>query len=304
VYPHKCALVFDEFAVPGRIEVLTRSIGLMPGYNMRVLIVCQSESQVAFEYGKDTAKTIRTATAMQVLFPPKEQEDAEAYSKMLDNSTEQVRNRNTSSGRGGSSHGHSTSQQKRPLMLPQEIKRIGTKRQIIVMENCPPIFCERANYDQDPELDRRSKIPPVVVPPLDMSTHMARINQCIRPLEAGEGEKELIPVERMVPDFKSLPPLRQEATNEEIDQWADGFFETAHVSAESVAAAQGQKPDTAEKPKKAPRKKAAPKATKNAAEPPPADDEARWAAAYEAAEEDIDVSAAFKPRNAGSNASA
>jgi type IV secretion system protein VirD4 len=303
VYPHKCLLLFDEFAVPGRIDVLTRSIGLMPGYNMRVLIICQSESQVAFEYGRDTAKTMRTAMAMQVLFPPKEQEDAEAYSKMLDNCTEKVRSRNSSSGRGGSSHGHSEQQHKRPLMLPQEIKRIGTKRQIIVMENCLPIYCERANYDQDPELDRRSKIPPMVVPPLDMSTHMARINLCVRAMEPGEGEQQPVPVKRMVPDFKAMPPLKANASDADIDKWTDGFFDAVQVAAASVAEAAERKanadvsantPEQTEKPKKPSAKKNAarkkPATKKKAAEPPPESDEERWAADYAAAEEELDLS--------------
>jgi type IV secretion system protein VirD4 len=303
VYPHKCALVFDEFAVPGRIEVLTRSIGLMPGYNLRVLIVCQSESQVAFEYGRDTARTIRTATAMQVLFPPKEQEDAEAYSKMLDDCTENVRNRNHSSGRGGYSSGTSEQQQRRPLMLPQEVKRIGNKRQIIVMENVPPIFCDRANYDADPELNRRSQIPPPAVKPLDMSTFLARINQCVRPLAAGEGETTPIPVERLAPDFANLPPLRKQASSEEINRWADDFLGEALASAESIAALQGEaEPAPKKKPaakKAAAKKPAGKKAKAPAGEPAPDDDEERWAAAYAAAEEELDVSAAFKATDKG-----
>lgn len=305
---HQCVLMLDEFPIAGHIDALATSIGLMPGYDLRVVLICQSDSQVASVYGDKTAQTIATTMALDVILPPKDQGDAEKFSKMLDNCTEKVRNRNFSSGRGGSSSGTSEQQQKRPLMLPQEIKRIGNKRQIIVLEDIPPIFCDRANYDQDPELKRRSEIPAPAVPPLDMDAFLARINQCVRPMAPGEGETTPVPVERMAPNFTELPPLRQEASSEDIDRWADDFLGTAKVSAEAIAALQGE-----EKPKKKPATKKAAAAKKPAAkkakegtadEPPPADDDERWAAAYAAAEDEIDVSAAFKPPSAGNNASA
>lgn len=313
---HQCLMLLDEFAVPGRIDVLTRSIGLMPSFDLRVLIMCQSESQVAFEYGKDTAKTIRTAMGMQVLFPPKEQEDAEAYSRMLDNQTELVRNRNSSSGRGGTSSGHSEQQQRRALMLPQEIKRLPNTKQIIVMEQCLPILCDRANYDADAELERRSKIRQAVIPPLDLETHVARIHLCVRPMEADEGTAaKPVPVERMAPNFKQMPPLRNGATDEEIDKWQDSFFDMVVSSAAAIAAAAEPPVQEAQAPKKtaakktaAKRKPAAKRAKKGAESapedqsPPEGDSEERWAAAYEQAEDDLDLSAAFKRRGAGDHA--
>ncbi len=264
VLKHQCLLLLDEFAVPGRIDVLTRSIGLMPGYNMRVLIICQSESQVAFEYGRDTAKTIRTAMGMQVLFPPKEQEDAEQYSRMLDNCTEKIRNRNSSTGKGGHSTGHSEQQQRRPLMLPQEIKRLPDTKQIIVMEKCLPILCARANYDADPELDRRSRIDPPEVPALDLDTHVARINDCVRDLQPGEGEKEPLPAQQYAHDFSAMPPLPQNATGVDRERFSDGFFDAVRASAvEEMQQKAKAEPKAKPARKKAastakPRKKAAP----------------------------------------------
>jgi hypothetical protein len=121
-----------------------------------------------------------------------------------------------------------------------------------------------------------------------------------------------VPVERLVPDFKALPPLRKEASDEEIDRWHESFFETAREAEARMPQAQEpeqEKPATEAKPKKsrakkdADGKKQAPK--KKAPEAPPeADSGERWAAAYERAEREIDVSAAFRPRKAGDSASA
>ncbi|WP_028998976.1 type IV secretory system conjugative DNA transfer family protein, partial [Azohydromonas australica] len=255
--------------------------------NMRVLIICQSESQVAFEYGKDTAKTIRTAMGMQVLFPPKEQEDAEQYSRMLDNCTEKVRNRNSSTGKGGHSTGTSEQQQKRPLMLPQEIKRLPDTKQIIVMEQCLPILCGRANYDQDPELNRRSKIAPPDVAPLDLDTHVARINECVRDLQPGEGEKEPLPAALYAHDFKAMPPMPKEPTDADRERYADGFFDTVRDSVVQQA-----EPEDASKPKPARKKAAGTAKPRKKKAAPASEEEANFAAAYAAAEaqEDIDLS--------------
>jgi type IV secretion system protein VirD4 len=227
---HQCLLLLDEFPVAGHIDVMARSIGLMPGYNLRVLIICQSESQVAYEYGHDTARTISTAMALQVIFPPKEQADAEKYSKLLDDQTERIVNRNSSTGKGGHSTGRSEQQQRRPLMLPQELKQMGSDRQVIVLERCRPILCGRANYDQDPELRRRSEIDAPEVPPLDLDTHLARINECMRPLMPGEGEKEPLPAQRYAHDFSGMPPLRADATDAERGQFCEGFFDVVRAS--------------------------------------------------------------------------
>ena len=78
---YECLLLLDEFTAPGRIDVIARSVGFMPGYNLRMLTICQSLAQVSGEYGDHTARSISTNHALQVLFAPKEQADAEEYSR-------------------------------------------------------------------------------------------------------------------------------------------------------------------------------------------------------------------------------
>ncbi len=51
-------------------------------------------------------------------------------------------------GRGGSSE--SVSEQRRPLLLPQELKELGRDKEIIALENTKPILADRICYWRDP----------------------------------------------------------------------------------------------------------------------------------------------------------
>jgi type IV secretion system protein VirD4 len=299
---YQCLVLLDEFTVPGRIDVLAQTMGLLPGYNMRILIICQSEAQVAGLYGKETARAMRTAMALQVLFAPKEQEDAEAYSKMLGHYTERniSHSSGSSSGKGGgnSNQGQNEAQASRPLMYPQELKLLGKNNQIIVLEGHRPILCQKAYWDKDPVLKAR-KIAPAKVRPMDMQLHLARVNQQVRALKPGEGVSELIPAERLAMPLDTLPPLKASASAEERKRFVKGFW--GAMDGEPLDGDQPPASDAApqdEAPKK-PRKARTPKAAGNAKpkgkkateHAPPSIDEANFAAASAFDDGDVDLSA-------------
>ncbi|MFR7026380.1 type IV secretory system conjugative DNA transfer family protein, partial [Streptococcus pneumoniae] len=53
------------------------------------------------------------------------------------------------------SHGESASQAKRALMLPQELKQMPFKEEIILLNGENPIKCEKALYFNDPYFMRK-----------------------------------------------------------------------------------------------------------------------------------------------------
>ncbi|WP_298233952.1 type IV secretory system conjugative DNA transfer family protein [uncultured Azohydromonas sp.] len=224
---HQCLMLLDEFTVPGRIDVIARTIGLMPGYDMRLLIICQSEAQVAGEYGKETARAMRTAIALQVLFAPKETEDAEAYSKMLGTYTERnvSHSHGTSHGKGGggSSTGQNEAQASRPLMYPQELRLLDSRKQILMLEGHRPILCDKSYWDQDPALKGRA-IPPAKVQPLDVKLHLARVHKQVRPMRPDEGVSEPLPMERLAINTAALPPVKANASPVEVKALVTGMW--------------------------------------------------------------------------------
>ena len=89
---YSCLLIMDEFTAMGRIGVLAKSVAFMAGYNLRLLTIIQSIAQMEAPsaYGREDTRTIITNHALQILFPPREQKDANEYSEMLGFFTEKA----------------------------------------------------------------------------------------------------------------------------------------------------------------------------------------------------------------------
>ncbi|MEP6899339.1 MAG: type IV secretory system conjugative DNA transfer family protein [Rhodanobacter sp.] len=142
---HQCLLLMDEFTSIGRVEIIATAVSYMAGYNIRLLPIIQSMSQLDATYGKDVSRTLITNHALQIVFAPREQQDANDYSDMLGYTT--VRKQNITRGREVS---RSQSEERRALMLPQELKAMGSEKEVFFYEGIPhPVMCEKIRYYQD-----------------------------------------------------------------------------------------------------------------------------------------------------------
>jgi type IV secretion system protein VirD4 len=162
-------MVLDEFTALGRLPIISSSLGYLPGYNVRTMIVVQAFSQLREIYGVHGALTILKALGVRIVFAPKEQEDAEAISAELGMTT--VKTRSHSRSAWGSGKGPSTneSERARPLMLPQEVKEMGEDTEIVFYENLRPVRAKKIRYFEDPLLKSRILPPPEVPMILDPS---------------------------------------------------------------------------------------------------------------------------------------
>src|SRR5206468_2978537 len=73
---YQCLLLMDEFTAIGKVDILAISVSYMAGYNLRLLPIIQSMAQLDATYGKDISRTIITNHALQIIFAPREQQDA------------------------------------------------------------------------------------------------------------------------------------------------------------------------------------------------------------------------------------
>lgn len=73
----------DEFTSIGKVDIIATAVAYMAGYNLRLLPIIQSMAQLDATYGKDLSRTIITNHALQILYAPREQQDANDYSEML-----------------------------------------------------------------------------------------------------------------------------------------------------------------------------------------------------------------------------
>ncbi|HTN39614.1 MAG TPA: type IV secretory system conjugative DNA transfer family protein, partial [Asticcacaulis sp.] len=261
-HPIPCLLILDEFTAIGKIGILARSNAFISGYNLRLLTIIQSVAQLESVYGANDARTLVTNHAMQVVFAPREQRDANAYSEMLGSYTLKNTARGQSFNRGfgaSGSRSETVSDQRRALMLPQELKTLPATQQIILMEQAPPIRCERTRYFAEPRFIDRLKaqsatlaaikglpsqrqldvaaLPSgelsIAVPALDISAHVARVERRLRPLRADEA----IQVACLEIDPSVVPPLPPGGlqTVAETGVFVDDYFQNMGVDIDAVA---------------------------------------------------------------------
>jgi type IV secretion system protein VirD4 len=126
-------------------------VSFIAGYNLRLLPIIQSTSQLEAVYGQDVARSFVTNHALQIVYTPREQRDANEYSEMLGYTT--VRKESTSRGRDFS---RSHSDERRALMLPQELKAMSASKEVFFYEGIPhPVMCDKIRYYEDAFFTRR-----------------------------------------------------------------------------------------------------------------------------------------------------
>jgi type IV secretion system protein VirD4 len=156
--------MMDEFTALGKLECLAEGISFIAGYGLRLLPIFQSPAQIVDKYGEAAAATFATNHGAQVIFPPKASEikTARDISEWLGYQT--VKGISESRGTGlftKKQQSQNTSDQKRALLLPQEITGLGSHSALIVVEDCPPILATRIRYYQTPIfMDRLKSVSP------------------------------------------------------------------------------------------------------------------------------------------------
>jgi type IV secretion system protein VirD4 len=161
---YTCALFLDEFTAIGKMPVLSDGISFIAGYLLRMAPIIQSPSQVDDTYGKESAKTFMVNHALRIVFPPKatETEVAKDISEWLGYQT--VKGTSHSRGSGWftkKQKSESTSDQRRALMLPQEITSMKGTDELVVTENLAPVLAKKVVYYADPVfMDRLKSVSP------------------------------------------------------------------------------------------------------------------------------------------------
>ena len=142
---YQCLLLMDEFTAIGKVDIIASAVSYMAGYNIRLLPIIQSMAQLDAIYGKDVSRTIITNHALQIIYAPREQQDANDYSEMLGYTT--FKRRNITRGREVT---RSISEERRALMLPQELKAMGFDQEVFLYEGIAhPVKCEKIKYYKD-----------------------------------------------------------------------------------------------------------------------------------------------------------
>lgn len=146
---YQCLLMMDEFTAMGCVRHIDKANSFMAGYNLRLLTIIQSVAQMEDPkvYGTYGARTLVVNHEVKVQYPPKDPKEAKEVSDNLGYFTE----KSTSTGRSHgktSSRSENTSDQRRALMLAQELGQMGQHEEMILGLGLP-IRCEKAFFYKD-----------------------------------------------------------------------------------------------------------------------------------------------------------
>lgn len=226
---YQCLVLLDEMTSIGRVPMISQAIAYMAGYNMRLLTIIQSMTQLASAHGKDDAETIRANHSLLIMYAPNptQQSLANEYSEML--GTQTVKSKSTSKGKGSTST--SESDQRRSLLLPQEIKGIGDKKEIVVLNkgSAKPILCQKIRYYEDPNFECRQRWETPFVPVQDVETFTASLDERVNKVLATELTEE---DSRKIAGVNELPEIPKELaetpdsdwSNEQIQNYVEASF--------------------------------------------------------------------------------
>lgn len=234
---YQCLMIMDEFTSIGKVEMLHKAISYQAGFNMRVLTIIQNKSQLEDVYGKSGAVTLMSNHALLVMYAPSPvvQSDANEYSEMLGYQTVKSKSKSRQHGRA-LSNSESVSDQKRALMMPQEIKELGRWKEIVSLENCKPILCDKIKYFEEPSFTPRINHPVAPIPAVDMDGFLAKIENRFRSVNEDDVESETFNASHIVGDDDFILPQKIDLDIDALtpDDYTDIVDETADKIIESL----------------------------------------------------------------------
>ncbi|WP_076728718.1 type IV secretory system conjugative DNA transfer family protein [Methylobacterium radiotolerans] len=173
---HQIFLLLDEFPLLGPMPVLANAFAYVRGYGMRMMLIMQSKAQLRDRdlYGPDKAAAILDNCGLEVVFGTKDQDLAEELSKRLGYDTVETASR--SGPRFWATFrtdklNTTLSQQRRALLLPQEVTRLKDTEALLIRPGMYPVKAKRLRYWKLPLFARLVR-PAPVVPPIEVNVRL------------------------------------------------------------------------------------------------------------------------------------
>jgi type IV secretion system protein VirD4 len=218
-------VLLDEFARLGHAPVIAKGFAYVAGYGLRLLPVLQSPAQLRGEYGPELAEEILSNCGVEVVFAPKDLRLAQGLSERLGYSTVKSPSRSRPSGLSRGHRSISESDQRRALLLPQELMQLPDEDLIILKAGLAPVRGRKIRYYRDRSLAARVCAPPEVP-----------ACPAAKPEPTTVGDLPLsdssLTLEALAPALAEagLEPLPQQgATPEAVEAWVDRFLEQSAV---------------------------------------------------------------------------
>lgn len=214
-------IVLDEFARLGPAPVLAHAFAWVAGYGLRLLAVLQSPSQLRAIYGPDVAEEVMTNCGIEIVFAPKELKIAQELSDRLGAYTTDGRSRSRPTGLGPGRRSTTVSDQRRALMLPQELMQLPQSALIVLKAGLPPVRGRKIAYFRERVFQRRLRPAP----------HLAPVATPTSPPVPEEDPMDFDVIARAFA-VEGLPPPPAGADESAVGAWLDRVVDAAVLERE------------------------------------------------------------------------
>ena len=169
--PHHVLMLLDEFPSIGAMDSVVTAFTLLAGYHVRVLAIIQGLSWIDKNYGRDTREGLIANCAQQIFFATNDETTSKYVSDALGEktvkSTTLMKNPFAFTVAKGSK---TISAMGRPLLMPQEVRRLDKNKAVILSEGAFPILANKIFYYKSKTFKARL-LDAVPVPPLQIVNH-------------------------------------------------------------------------------------------------------------------------------------
>jgi type IV secretion system protein VirD4 len=233
-------VLLDEFARLGHAGVIAHGFSFVAGYGIRLLAVLQSPAQLRAEYGPDLADEIMANCGAEIVFAPKEVRVAQDLSERLGAWTYPSRARSRPSLLSSGRWSTTESDQRRPLLLPQELIALPHDQLLVLRAGLPPVRGRKIVFYRTPSLARRVTEPPVIPAwpspvigpgrPAPISPASGALTSAAEAAEAAPAAEVLISLALDEADLDDAPA--EPASEAEVRVWADAYIDRAALNAD------------------------------------------------------------------------
>lgn len=219
-------VVLDEFARLGHARTIAHGFSYVAGYGLRLLCVLQSPAQLRAEYGADLAEEILSNCGLEIAFAPKELKVAHDLSERLGYWTYRTRSRSRPSGLSAGRRSLSESDQRRALMMPQELIQMPADRLIALRAGLPPVHGRKIAYWRERAFAARV-LPSPAIMPHGAPAGPYGVTTSARPSDL-PGQDDLT-LDLVIPalEAEGLEPPARGASEAEVEAWVDRFIEAS-----------------------------------------------------------------------------
>ncbi|MGE0294486.1 MAG: type IV secretory system conjugative DNA transfer family protein [Hyphomonadaceae bacterium] len=147
---HRLVMVLDEFPMLGRLDFFETMMGAMAGYGVKAYLVCQSPNHITRAYGRDNViiDNCHVVTAFAAT-------DGDSAKRIADMAGEvwEVRESETQKKPkplfGWGSGSTTLREERRPLLLPADVRALPRDEQLIFVSGCKPIRAKKIRFDEE-----------------------------------------------------------------------------------------------------------------------------------------------------------